>query len=647
MMTLKFRKLAVIILTIALTSILCFCLFTHNNKYTYNDHQPVNGHISYSEDSFDIIHYLINDWEFYPDMLLTPDQLSDPAVQNQMVYTSIGERTVFDGLGTREIPYGSGTYAMNISLACEPRSYTMEIPEIFSSYRIYINGEEYRAIGNPDPERYEAHTQTRLITFRAENSAHIVIAVSNYSHFYSGMISPPCFGAPEHITTLREIRQNITLFVVTLELLLVFITFYLGVSMKRANALLFSMLSLSSSLTVLFPLIHELYVLPLHPWHLIETTCTYLAPVLILILHNRICEIERRTQMISFCISMFIYALAIGVALNADSLTVPVIQVFSACTKLYKYSIAFYILITSYWAVRSEIEMSKPLFYASIAYATVFLWDRIFPAFEPIFFGRYTDWANLILIASIGFSLLDNLSTSYKRNLAFAEEHRQMTKQLTMQQEYSKLLSEQSERNRRMIHDFRHHLNTISALTEQLHTSEDFEQSHKELKSYLNSISEQTFSSPNTTVKPFSSNHTVDALLQYYHTRAIQNQISTEFHLITADLPMSDVEFCTMLGNLLENAVDACLKLPNGKLRRIQINSKETEHQLFLRIDNTYDGFVLMDNEIFLTRKIEKALHGIGMQSVREIVERYGGTIDIYPKKNLFCVGISLPLTRP
>lgn len=91
---------------------------------------------------------------------------------------------------------------------------------------------------------------------------------------------------------------------------------------------------------------------------------------------------------------------------------------------------------------------------------------------------------------------------------------------------------------------------------------------------------------------------------------------------------------CTILGNLLENAIEACDRLPNTQKRTISISTHETEHLWFLMIKNRYDGVLLKKQHHFLSRKENGKRIGIGIKSVNEIVLRHNGTIDIYTKYN-------------
>ena len=69
-----------------------------------------------------------------------------------------------------------------------------------------------------------------------------------------------------------------------------------------------------------------------------------------------------------------------------------------------------------------------------------------------------------------------------------------------------------------------------------------------------------------------------------------------------------------------------------------------TEGTLFLLVENTYDGWFDRSEGHILSRKAGGVRCGIGLSSVRETVERHGGTMDLYPGEDVFQVGITLPI---
>lgn len=91
---------------IFVSSIIFIGLFFHDNKYTHAGLQPANGilYLSESELSSHSLRFLIRGWCFYPDRLLTPDDLPDNS--DYMTYTAIGEHTHFDLDGRRSNPHG-------------------------------------------------------------------------------------------------------------------------------------------------------------------------------------------------------------------------------------------------------------------------------------------------------------------------------------------------------------------------------------------------------------------------------------------------------------------------------------------------------------------------------------------------------------
>ena len=92
----------------------CFsCLYQFNNKYSQNTIQAANGILALSEEELQKspVRFLVSGWAFYPDALLTPEEIQDES--HYMRYLSIGEQTNFSSPANPS-PYGCGTYQMNI-----------------------------------------------------------------------------------------------------------------------------------------------------------------------------------------------------------------------------------------------------------------------------------------------------------------------------------------------------------------------------------------------------------------------------------------------------------------------------------------------------------------------------------------------------
>lgn len=107
---------------------------------------------------------------------------------------------------------------------------------------------------------------------------------------------------------------------------------------------------------------------------------------------------------------------------------------------------------------------------------------------------------------------------------------------------------------------------------------------------------------------------------------------------------MTDVELCTLLGNLLENAVEACLRMPPEAPKRILLKTACKPAFWYMVIENTYDGILVpKEQQGLFTRKNNHEYHGIGLSSAIHVAEKHKGTLDVQPSAKLFRVGVLIP----
>lgn len=191
-------------------------------------------------------------------------------------------------------------------------------------------------------------------------------------------------------------------------------------------------------------------------------------------------------------------------------------------------------------------------------------------------------------------------------------------------------LQDRMEETRRMRHDLRHHIHTISYYLE--------EKEYDKLTEYINSYRD---SIPDGDVIRFCENRIVNNIVFYYAAQAKRHQIDFEAKLsVLENLPINEHELSVLLGNLLENAMDACLEQQHSP-RRIVIKGKGDVHSLIFTIDNTCENKIEKNQKgEFLTTKPQG--NGIGINSVKNIVERYNGYFFADKKESMFCVSLML-----
>ena len=177
-------RLLTMLFTVALGCALCLVLYYKDNKYTSPGPQGIDGLLVLREADLteDQIHYLINGWAFYPDVLFTPAQLQEEGDDRYMTYCAIGEKTNFKTAASDD-PHGCGSYVLTLLLPETERVYALELPEIYSAYRLYVNDTLVAQMGDPDEETYTPRTKIETVTFQASGRVTLLLAVRDASHY--------------------------------------------------------------------------------------------------------------------------------------------------------------------------------------------------------------------------------------------------------------------------------------------------------------------------------------------------------------------------------------------------------------------------------------------------------------------------------
>lgn len=226
------------------------------------------------------------------------------------------------------------------------------------------------------------------------------------------------------------------------------------------------------------------------------------------------------------------------------------------------------------------------------------------------------------------YYMVIRLSNELSKNLELEKKHHYMDIEKL---EYQ-ILEERIEDARRARHDVRHHMVVMGEYLD----AGDYEH----LKDYMNHYRKASGSEQPIV---FCPHHAVNGLILYYAHQAQEHEIDFQVQLSIPDkLNVPDIDISVLLGNLLENALDACKEQTQRK-RQMVIRGKADKHSLFFTIDNTCENKVRKNTKgQFLTTK--KGGSGIGIESVKHIVERYHGVFTAEKKGEMFCVSFMLNL---
>lgn len=233
---------------------------------------------------------------------------------------------------------------------------------------------------------------------------------------------------------------------------------------------------------------------------------------------------------------------------------------------------------------------------------------------EIFYFGRILKGYILIVFTLLAilisfYALFLLMANSLSKNARLQKENHF----LSLQQSRYDSLCTMIEETRHARHDLRHHCVQLSALAE--------EGDLEKIKTYLAAAQKKL---PNLEMC-FSKNRSVDSVVGHYCALARQENVP---FLAQIDLPeqlcVDEIDLSLVLSNLLENALEASL-LSEPALRQISIQAYiSSGHFLLIQVENHFSGKIRQKNGIFQSSKRKGA--GIGIQSVRRIVELNGGS---------------------
>ena len=170
-------------------------LYQKDNKYTNGPPYGSQGVFAFSARDLTGSRplFLIDGWEFYPDQLLTPDTIGS-APDQSVSFIFIGQYSNFSFLSSGHSPFGRATYRLLLRYDGEPRLLTLEVPELFTDYQLWINGQPVEQ-GSP------------FAAFYMDGTAEILLNTDNRSHYYSGLTYPPALGTPEAVHRMLFLRH--------------------------------------------------------------------------------------------------------------------------------------------------------------------------------------------------------------------------------------------------------------------------------------------------------------------------------------------------------------------------------------------------------------------------------------------------------
>lgn len=223
-------------------------------------------------------------------------------------------------------------------------------------------------------------------------------------------------------------------------------------------------------------------------------------------------------------------------------------------------------------------------------------------------------YLDIISIGTIMYGTMIMLVTliisrdNYREKEAF---NRQLLK---IQEEQYNYLQKRERNIRKFRHDMKEHMLIIQKYCETAGS--------QELKEYMKKINTQIYiEEKRVTVH----NKEVDAILNQYMSQAEELGIQIKIKgQMPADCNISSYDLCVIFANLLKNGIDAT-KISRQK--RIELTVGYEGNVMMIHMKNNYEGERKKKNGKYFTTKGDMENHGIGMENVRECVEKYHGNL--------------------
>ncbi|MEG2909612.1 MAG: GHKL domain-containing protein [Erysipelotrichaceae bacterium] len=411
----------------------------------------------------------------------------------------------------------------------------------------------------------------------------------------------------ENITMFFGIAEEIFNIINQILLMYIFRKFELKVDFKRVFLILFA-LSLSFALGMLF----SSKVLTL----LINIFIQFLA-------FMKIVDIDKKKRCIYFFFTLILQAFFVTVVqlffkniLNIQA-SYNLNSMFIAIFLFVIIAIAFLYKKNKYNEDSEEINH-----YVYIFLTIGFLSGSLMMMVVHLFGNKFSVTMNIALLILAFITIIANIIVyvlyikKYKENLSHKAELISLERVLNMQERYFRDTIESYKELREFRHDISGYFNTIERLI--------FDEKYNELHALTKNLKNTNQKS----VQNSCSNIYISATLHQFMYTLKEESIKFSFQYdVLEELVVENNHLCSLIYNLMSNAVEACKKCIDD--REIKLIIYQKNRALIFKVSNTVDdSFRLSNLKVGNSSKKNKFNHGIGLKNINNIVEKYNGNID-------------------
>ena len=180
-------------------------------------------------------------------------------------------------------------------------------------------------------------------------------------------------------------------------------------------------------------------------------------------------------------------------------------------------------------------------------------------------------------------------------------------------------------------HDYHNHIQAMLAMTD----------NPEELRKYLWMLNDD-LTTVDTVLK--TGNVMVDAILNSKLSLIKSKEISVNAKAtVPGQLRISEIDLCAIIGNLLDNALEACLRQSENEERFIRVYIGILKKQLYICVTNSVGGTVKKVGKTYLSTKDDHT-PGFGLMRIDRLAEKYDGYVNRQNEEGAFATEVMLPL---
>ncbi len=313
----------------------------------------------------------------------------------------------------------------------------------------------------------------------------------------------------------------------------------------------------------------------------------------------------------------------------------PVYAAICVVTTVLLYALAYHIVEDKFHASGGTLFEDKPsnLAFTALMYlmlfAATFMCQSIFVSsqanYERInYLGATTDFLICLLILSVQYNICKVHNLNREKDIIG-----QLLYERKRQYELSR---ENIEAINHKCHDLKHQLRALKQVGQD------------ERNQYIDEL-EHSIDIYDAVVE--TGNEVVDTILSEKALNCERRKIRLSCIVDASHLDfMSTLDIYAILGNALDNAIETVSKYQDDDKRVISLTIKTVGDFLSIQTNNYCEGELEICGGLPVTTKRDKEHHGFGMKSMRHLVDKYGGSLAVNVKDNVFTLQILVPMPK-